>query len=115
MKTTKVAISAGATPTEIPATIPAKFAKVVEDSAAPVETLLVQMRQPDHSFSVEVIFMPGVPIRLQGYSGIIARPAGYSAYLIPASNEAMCKIRTVSGNATNMRVQEYEQEPWGED
>lgn len=114
MKTTRVAIASGATPTPVPATIPAKFAKIVEDTAIPSEQLVVTLLQSDHSFASEVTYAPGTPILIQGYSGIIARPVGYSAFNIPASGEPMCKIRTVSGSAITVRVQEFEVPPEGE-
>lgn len=115
MKTTRVAVLAGATATEIPCTIPCKFAKIVEDTSIPSESLVVTLKQSDHTYASEVTFAPGIPIRIQGYSGIIGRPAGYSAYQLPATGEALCKIRTASGNAVTVRVQEYENNPQGED
>lgn len=115
MKTTRVSIAGGVTATEIPCTIPCKFAKIVEDSAIPSEMLVVQLKQSDHTYASEVTFGPGVPIRIQGYSGIIAQPAGYSAYLQPATAEPLCKIRTASGNVVSVRVQEFENTPPGQD
>ncbi len=115
MKTTRVNLSGGATATDIPCTIPCKFATIVEDSAMPTEQLIVQLKQPNHTYSDEVTFAPGVSIRIQGYSGIIARPAGYSAYLLPATAEPLCKVRTASGTAVYVRVTEYENTPPGQD
>lgn len=115
MKTTRVSVLAGVTSTEIPCTIPCKYAKIVEDSDVPTESLVVTLKQSDHTYASEVTFGPGVPVRIQGYSGIIARPAGYSAYLLPATGEALCKIRTVSGSAVTVRVQEFENTVEGQD
>jgi len=115
MKTTRVNLSGGAEVVEIPCTIPCKFAKIEEDSAIPVEELIVQFKQSDHTYSDEVHFSPGTPIRIFGYSGIIARPAGYSASGQPASAEALCKIRTASGTAVYVRVEEFENTPQSQD
>jgi hypothetical protein len=113
MKTTRVSVNGGAAAVEIPCTIPCKFVKIVEDSALPTEQLVVQFKQPDHSYASEVTYSPGTLVVAQGYSGIIARPAGYSASGVPASNEALCKIRTASGNVITVRGTEYEEVPPG--
>jgi hypothetical protein len=115
MKVTRVAIAAGSTPTNIPATIPAKFMKVVEDAAVPSETLGVIFKQSDGTFADEVIFQPGVIIRVQGYSGIIGKPPGYVAYQTPVTGDTCLKIRTLSGTGCTVKVTEYENYPLGED
>jgi hypothetical protein len=115
MKTTRVAVNGGASAVDIPCTIPCKFATIVEDNPLATEQLIVQLKQPDHTYASEVTFGPGVVIRIQGYAGIIARPAGYSASGQPAANEALCKIRTASGGTVTVRVREYEIIPVGQD
>lgn len=113
MKTTL--ISVGVAATNIPATIPAKFCKITENVDISTVPLVVNFLQSNHSFSDDVTIPAGVPIRIQGYSGIISRPPGYSAYLLPAIGDPMCKIRTSDGSTVQLVVQEFENTPPGED
>ena len=113
MKTTIVTVTGSET--EIPATIPAKYVRIKENAAIPLTSFIVNLKQSDHSYAADANYGPGEVIRAFGYSGIIARPPGYSAYLLPATGEALMKIRTAGGTTVDVVVEEYENLPLGQD
>ncbi len=115
MKVTIVTVAAGATATPIPVSIPAKFMKILQNDIIPEEVLWVQHKQSDGTFATEVVYQPSVPIRIQGYSGVIGRCPNYVANGIPSVGDPCCKIRTESGNEVDLKVFEYENNPMGED
>lgn len=110
MKSTVVAIAAGLAPTDVLATIPAHFVRIVENASPRAETLIVNFRQPDGSYSADEIYQPTQDVTHMSHT-ILAMPPNFVQSVAPA--QAYCKIRTASGNGTSIKLQEYERIPFG--
>lgn len=110
MKTTRVAVAAGVTPTDVLATIPAHFVRIVEDAAVPSEALVASIRQSNGTFSDEVTYKIGDAITLVNHT-ILAAPPDFAA--VGAVAQAYAKVRTASGNAVTLRMIEHERVPYG--
>jgi hypothetical protein len=115
MKTTTVSIAGGAVATNITANIAAKFVKIVEAGSTPSEGLLVQQLNSDGTFSPEVGYPPGVPIRLKQLENYIAAPPNFFASGVPATGGIYAKIRTQDAATITVKVEEWELIPPGED
>lgn len=114
MKVTRQEVNGGASVVNIVATIPAHFVRIEEDSDIPSKSFVVQIKQPDGSFSDEVTYGPGIPIIIQRVVGIIAMPPGFAAHNQPAVGQPYAKIRTSDASNATVRVVEHEHLPSGD-
>lgn len=107
MRVSIKAIAAGATPTTLVASLPAKRVTVEQDGDSQ-EELIVNLIQYDGTFTADLGYKPGQVVELWRADGVLGRPPGYSAYLQPATGDPYMKIRTKSGSAINVRLSEFE-------
>lgn len=109
MKTSLVTIALSAAladATSVRATGSYKQCQIKENKDNPTETLLVQLRQDDGTYSDEIEYAPGAPVTMVSYNDILAKPQDYCGIGYPATADAYAKIRTKSGSPCVVKLVE---------
>lgn len=102
-------IAAGAGFTNIVATICLHYLKVYENGD---RTKALDYQTPDDAFTTTFTTKAGDVIERIGHgrSGMLGRPAGFTAYQDPATGDTILKVRTNDASGTTVTIIESENE-----
>ena len=94
---------------DISANIPCHQVIITEDGSS-LNELWVKFFYDDFTQVFKYKAGQPIPITGPGAQGILRRTAHYNAVNHPATAEVYCQIRTASGEATDLRVEEHERQ-----